>query len=149
MDDFTADAVISQLLLLDAQDPKKVRACSIYPLFILRGRAGPDLGHALCTQLKKRTLLISTQPFGQLSFVAYTQDIKLFINSPGGSVTAGMGIYDAMQMCRADVSTVCMGLAASMGAFLLTSGARGQASVHAKCAHHDSSASRWSVWAGR
>jgi ATP-dependent Clp endopeptidase proteolytic subunit ClpP len=54
------------------------------------------------------------------------QDIKLFINSPGGSVTAGMGIYDAMQMCRADVSTVCMGLAASMGAFLLTSGARGK-----------------------
>ena len=48
----------------------------------------------------------------------------MFINSPGGSVTAGMGIYDAMQMCRADVSTVCMGLAASMGAFLLTSGAR-------------------------
>eukprot|EP00227_Mantoniella_beaufortii_P021527 CAMPEP_0197592120 /NCGR_PEP_ID=MMETSP1326-20131121/14704_1 /TAXON_ID=1155430 /ORGANISM="Genus nov. species nov., Strain RCC2288" /LENGTH=362 /DNA_ID=CAMNT_0043157771 /DNA_START=95 /DNA_END=1184 /DNA_ORIENTATION=+ len=76
VDDFTADAVISQLLLLDAQDPKK--------------------------------------------------DIKLFINSPGGSVTAGMGIYDAMQMCRADVSTVCMGLAASMGAFLLTSGARGK-----------------------
>lgn len=76
MDDFTADAVISQLLLLDAQDPKK--------------------------------------------------DIKLFINSPGGSVTAGMGIYDAMQMCRADVSTVCMGLAASMGAFLLTAGANGK-----------------------
>ena len=76
VDDFTADAVISQLLLLDAQYPK--------------------------------------------------QDIKLFINSPGGSVTAGMGIYDAMQMCRADVSTVCMGLAASMGAFLLTSGARGK-----------------------
>lgn len=50
----------------------------------------------------------------------------MFINSPGGSVTAGMGIYDAMQMCRADVSTVCMGLAASMGAFLLTSGARGK-----------------------
>jgi len=76
VDDFTADAVISQLLLLDAQDPKK--------------------------------------------------DIKLFINSPGGSVTAGMGIYDAMQMCRADVSTVCMGLAASMGAFLLASGANGK-----------------------
>ena len=56
----------------------------------------------------------------------FLQDIKLFINSPGGSVTAGMGIYDAMQMCRADVSTVCMGLAASMGAFLLTAGSRGK-----------------------
>lgn len=51
-------------------------------------------------------------------------DIKLFINSPGGSVTAGMGIYDAMKLCKADVSTVCLGLAASMGAFLLASGTK-------------------------
>ncbi|KAF5199936.1 Atp-dependent clp protease proteolytic subunit [Thalictrum thalictroides] len=55
-----------------------------------------------------------------------TKDIKLFINSPGGSVTAGMGIYDAMKMCKADVSTVCLGLAASMGAFLLASGSKGK-----------------------
>ena len=54
------------------------------------------------------------------------QDIKLFINSPGGSVTAGLGIYDAMQMTRADVSTYCFGLAASMGAFLLCAGATGK-----------------------
>ncbi|GAV75819.1 CLP_protease domain-containing protein [Cephalotus follicularis] len=54
------------------------------------------------------------------------KDIKLFINSPGGSVTAGMGIYDAMKLCKADVSTVCFGLAASMGAFLLASGTRGK-----------------------
>lgn len=54
------------------------------------------------------------------------QDIKLFINSPGGSVTAGMGIYDAMKLCKADVSTVCLGLAASMGAFLLASGTQGK-----------------------
>lgn len=54
------------------------------------------------------------------------KDIKLFINSPGGSVTAGMGIYDAMKLCKADVSTVCLGLAASMGAFLLASGSRGK-----------------------
>ncbi|MBF2099401.1 MAG: ATP-dependent Clp protease proteolytic subunit [Gloeomargaritaceae cyanobacterium C42_A2020_066] len=53
-------------------------------------------------------------------------DIKLFINSPGGSVTAGMAIYDTMQQIRADVSTICFGLAASMGAFLLTAGARGK-----------------------
>lgn len=50
----------------------------------------------------------------------------MFINSPGGSVTAGMGIYDAMMMCRADVQTYCFGLAASMGAFLLGAGARGK-----------------------
>lgn len=76
VNDFSADAIISQLLLLDAQDP--------------------------------------------------TKDIKLFINSPGGSVTAGMGIYDAMMMCRANVQTYCFGLAASMGAFLLGAGAKGK-----------------------
>jgi ATP-dependent Clp protease protease subunit len=76
VNDFAADAIVSQLLLLDAQDP--------------------------------------------------TKDIKLFINSPGGSVTAGMGIYDAMMMCRADVQTYCFGLAASMGAFLLGAGAKGK-----------------------
>lgn len=54
------------------------------------------------------------------------KDIKMFINSPGGSVTAGMGIYDAMKLCKADVSTVCLGLAASMGAFLLASGTKGK-----------------------
>ena len=78
VNDFSADAVVSQLLLLDAQDT--------------------------------------------------TKDIKLFINSPGGSVTAGMGIYDAMMMCRADVQTVCFGLAASMGAFLLGAGTKGKRS---------------------
>mmetsp|Transcript_16589 Transcript_16589/g.27968 ORF Transcript_16589/g.27968 Transcript_16589/m.27968 type:complete len:332 (+) Transcript_16589:91-1086(+) len=76
VDDFSADAVISQILMLDAQDS--------------------------------------------------TKDIRLFINSPGGSVTAGMGIYDAMQMARCDISTVCFGLAASMGAFLLSAGAAGK-----------------------
>ncbi|XP_058764659.1 ATP-dependent Clp protease proteolytic subunit 3, chloroplastic-like isoform X1 [Vicia villosa] len=76
VDDTTADFVISQLLFLDADDPKK--------------------------------------------------DIKLFINSPGGSVTAGMGIYDAMKLCKADVSTVCLRLAASMGAFFLAAGTKGK-----------------------
>jgi ATP-dependent Clp protease protease subunit len=54
------------------------------------------------------------------------KDIYLYINSPGGSVTAGMGIYDTMNQIRPDVSTVCMGLAASMGAFLLSGGAKGK-----------------------
>lgn len=76
VNDFSADAIISQLLLLDSQDGKK--------------------------------------------------DIKLFINSPGGSVTAGMGIYDAMMLCNADIQTYCFGLAASMGAFLLGAGAKGK-----------------------
>lgn len=54
------------------------------------------------------------------------KDISLYINSPGGSVTAGMAIYDTMQYIKCDVSTICIGMAASMGAFLLSSGAKGK-----------------------
>ena len=54
------------------------------------------------------------------------KDIHIYINSPGGSVTAGMAIYDTMQYIKCDVSTICIGMAASMGAFLLSSGARGK-----------------------
>ena len=54
------------------------------------------------------------------------KDINLYINSPGGSVTAGMAIYDTMQYIKCDVSTICMGMAASMGAFLLAGGAKGK-----------------------
>lgn len=54
------------------------------------------------------------------------KDIRLYINSPGGSVSAGMAIYDTMQFVKADVSTICVGMAASMGAFLLAAGAKGK-----------------------
>ncbi len=54
------------------------------------------------------------------------KDISLYINSPGGSVTAGMAIYDTMQHIKCDVSTICIGMAASMGAFLLAAGAKGK-----------------------
>jgi len=54
------------------------------------------------------------------------KDIYLYINSPGGSITAGMAIYDTMQYIKPDVSTICIGMAASMGAFLLSSGAKGK-----------------------
>ena len=54
------------------------------------------------------------------------KDIQFYINSPGGSVTAGMAIYDTMQYIKADVSTICVGMAASMGAFLLSAGAKGK-----------------------
>ena len=66
------------------------------------------------------------------------KDIYLYINSPGGSVTAGMAIYDTMQFIRPDVATVCLGLAASMGQFLLTAGAAGKryALPHARIMMH-------------
>ncbi|QSX06902.1 ATP-dependent Clp endopeptidase proteolytic subunit ClpP [Sedimentibacter sp. zth1] len=54
------------------------------------------------------------------------KDIQLYINSPGGSITAGMAIYDTMQYVKPDVSTICIGMAASMGSFLLSSGAKGK-----------------------
>ena len=65
----------------------------------------------------------------QLSFLESEdpdKDINLYINSPGGSVTAGMAIYDTMQYVKCDVSTMCMGMAASMGAFLLSGGTKGK-----------------------
>ena len=55
-----------------------------------------------------------------------TKDISLYINSPGGSITSGMAIYDTMQYIKCDVSTICIGLAASMGAFLLAAGTKGK-----------------------
>ena len=65
----------------------------------------------------------------QLLFLAAEdpeKDISLYINSPGGSVTAGMGIFDTMQYIKPDVSTICVGMAASMGSLLLTAGAKGK-----------------------
>ena len=66
------------------------------------------------------------------------KDIQLYINSPGGSVTAGMAIYDTMQYIKCDVSTICLGMAASMGAFLLAGGAICSSAFH----YHDPSAIR-------
>lgn len=72
---------------------------------------------------------VSNLVVAQLLFLAAEdaeKDIHLYINSPGGSVTAGLAIYDTMQYIKPDVSTICIGLAASMGSFLLTAGAKGK-----------------------
>ena len=70
-----------------------------------------------------------------------TKDINLYINSPGGSVTAGMAIYDTMQYVKCDVATICIGMAASMGAFLLSGGTKGKryALPHAEIMIHQPS----------
>ena len=80
----------------------------------LGGEVRDENANAICAQL---LLLAAEDP---------DRDIYLYINSPGGSVTAGMAIYDTMQYIKPDVVTVCMGLAASMGQFLLTAGAPGK-----------------------
>ncbi len=72
---------------------------------------------------------VANQIIGQLLYLAgedHERDIWLYINSPGGSITAGMAIYDTMQFVTPDVATICMGLAASMGQFLLCAGASGK-----------------------
>ncbi|WP_188889366.1 ATP-dependent Clp endopeptidase proteolytic subunit ClpP [Paenibacillus radicis (ex Gao et al. 2016)] len=73
--------------------------------------------------------VVANSIIAQLLFLAADdpeKDISIYINSPGGSITAGMAIYDTMQYIKPDVSTICVGMAASMGAFLLTAGAKGK-----------------------
>ena len=70
------------------------------------------------------SLIVAQMPF--LESEDPDKDISLYINSPGGSVTAGMAIYDTMQYIKCDVATICIGMAASMGAFLLSSGTKGK-----------------------
>ena len=68
------------------------------------------------------------------------KDVHLYINSPGGSVTAGLSIYDTMRFIKPDVSTMCIGQAASMGAFLLSGGSKGKRLHSSQCPDHDSPA---------
>src|SRR5678809_9499 len=111
-----------------------------------RGERSYDIYSRL---LKDRIILLGTEIFDELANVIVAQmlflesedpdkDINLYINSPGGSVTAGMAIYDTMQYVRPAVSTICVGQAASMGAVLLCAGAKGKrfALPHARIMIH-------------
>ena len=80
----------------------------------------------LCDEVNDTTASLVVAQLLYLEGQDPDKDIHLYINSPGGSVTAGMAIYDTMNYIKCDVSTICMGLAASMGAFLLSSGAKGK-----------------------
>ena len=80
----------------------------------------------LCDEVNDTTASLVVAQLLYLEAQDSEKDICLYINSPGGSVTAGMAIYDTMQYIKPDVSTICMGMAASMGAFLLSSGAKGK-----------------------
>ena len=83
-------------------------------IIMLSGEVNDDTANLIVAQL---LFLESEDP---------DKDIYLYINSPGGSITSGMAIYDTMQYIKCDVSTICIGMAASMGAFLLTCGAKGK-----------------------
>ncbi len=80
----------------------------------------------LCDEVNDATASLVIAQLLYLEGQDPTKDISLYINSPGGSVSAGLAIYDTMQYVKCDVSTICIGMAASMGAFLLSSGAKGK-----------------------
>ena len=80
----------------------------------------------LCDQVDDTTASLVVAQLLYLESQDVEKDISLYINSPGGSISAGMAIYDTMQYIKCDVSTICIGMAASMGAFLLTAGAPGK-----------------------
>ena len=80
----------------------------------------------LCDEVNDVTASLVVAQLLYLEGIDPDKDINLYINSPGGSVTAGMAIYDTMNFLKCDVSTTCIGMAASMGAFLLSAGAKGK-----------------------
>ncbi len=80
----------------------------------------------LCEEVNDATASLVVAQLLYLEGQDQTKDISLYINSPGGSISAGLAIYDTMNFVKCDVSTTCIGMAASMGAFLLTAGAKGK-----------------------
>ena len=110
---------------------------SLVPVVVEQTNRGERSSDIYSRLLKDRIIILSDEVndvtaslvVAQLLFLEAEdpdKDISLYINSPGGSITAGMAIYDTMQYIKCDVSTICIGMAASMGAFLLSSGAKGK-----------------------
>lgn len=110
---------------------------SLVPIVVEQSSRGERSYDIYSRLLKDRIILLSDEVnditaslvVAQILFLAAEdpdKDIQLYINSPGGSITAGMAIYDTMQYVKPDVSTICVGMAASMGAFLLAAGAKGK-----------------------
>jgi ATP-dependent Clp protease protease subunit len=110
---------------------------SFIPMVVEQSNRGERAYDIYSRLLKDRIIFLGTPVndvvansiIAQLLFLAAedpTKDIHLYINSPGGSITSGMAIYDTMQFIKPDVSTICVGMAASMGAFLLNAGAKGK-----------------------
>lgn len=122
----TASSGMSGLNLSDSVFERLLRERIIF----LGTQVDDDIANRLCAQI----LLLAAEDS--------SKDINLYINSPGGSVTAGMAIFDTMQLAQCDVATYAMGMAASMGQFLLAAGAKGKrhALPHARIMMHQPSA---------
>ena len=122
-----------------------------YPMPLAQAPMGNPTSEIFNRLLKDRIIILGTDVNDDIANIVCAQmlflegeddkDIWLYINSPGGSVTAGMAIYDTMQFVKPDVATICMGLAASMGQFLLAAGATGKrfALPHARIMMHQPS----------
>ncbi|MFK4419244.1 ATP-dependent Clp protease protease subunit [Paenibacillus sp. RC62] len=116
---------------------KRLVVMSLVPMVVEQTNRG-ERSYDIYSRLLKDRIIFLSGPIdddvanlviAQLLFLSAEdpeKDINLYINSPGGSVTAGMGIYDTMQFIKPDVSTICVGMAASMGSLLLTAGAPGK-----------------------
>jgi ATP-dependent Clp protease protease subunit len=118
-------------------DTKGVITMNLIPYVVEQSSRGERTYDIYSRLLQDRILFVSGEITDTLANSVIAQllyldamdsekDIHMYINSPGGSITAGMGIYDAMHLVKADVSTLCVGMAASMGAFLLSNGAKGK-----------------------
>ncbi|WP_438447120.1 ATP-dependent Clp endopeptidase proteolytic subunit ClpP [Gorillibacterium sp. sgz5001074] len=111
---------MSLIPMVVEQDGRGERAYDIYSR-LLKDRIiflGSGINDAVANAIVAQLLFLDAQDPGK--------DIHLYINSPGGSITSGMAIFDTMQFIKSDVSTICVGMAASMGAFLLAAGAKGK-----------------------
>ncbi|PIR66525.1 MAG: ATP-dependent Clp endopeptidase, proteolytic subunit ClpP [Parcubacteria group bacterium CG10_big_fil_rev_8_21_14_0_10_36_14] len=117
------------------ENKKEIKNSYLIPTVIEKSQFGERAYDIYSRLLKDRIIFlgspiddaVANTVIAELLFLASqdkTADIKLYINCPGGAVTAGMAIYDTMQFIKPDVSTICVGMAASMGAFLLASGAK-------------------------
>ena len=119
------------------QDPVEVYSNALVPMVVEQTARGERAYDIYSRLLKERIIFLTGAVYDQVSALICAQllflesenpnkDIAFYINSPGGSITAGMAIYDTMQFIKPDVSTLCMGLAASMGSFLLAAGSKGK-----------------------
>nr|WP_273545654.1 ATP-dependent Clp endopeptidase proteolytic subunit ClpP [Paenibacillus caui] len=112
--------IVSYIPMVVEQSNRGERAYDIYSR-LLKDRIiflGSQVNDVVANSIIAQMLFLDAEEPGK--------DIHLYINSPGGSITAGMAIYDTMQFIKSDVSTICVGMAASMGAFLLNAGAKGK-----------------------
>lgn len=116
---------------------KKIKGISTIPYVIKQSDRGERSYDIFSRLLEERIIFLADEVTDDLASLVVAQllfleaednakDITIYINSPGGSVTAGMAIYDTMQYIKCDVSTICIGMAASMGAFLLAGGTKGK-----------------------